>query len=477
MALDAGGATLKASVERVGAARSVGPLLLANVGALAGSRGALVLGDELAVLERQHARLDLVRPVERCALAVGYVGLMRISLLTECACHYGSGYCVNWNVESEIYAHLLSPKVLNAAPSEHSLVVTAPPVAPTVVNESMDQVVFEELGFQAYARVGAPEMCVLSYSEHCRRQQAELGGVAKSPTKKRRKRASPVAAVVPVVETPELLFANSSCHLVVDAGFSFTHVVPVIDGRAFTAGIKRINVGGKLLTNYLKEMISFRQFDVKDDTRIIDGLKHALCYCATDFDADMRRLHGDRTQRKRWVLPDYANSFDGRELTAEEMDASNGSEELQTLDMGVEMITVPEVLFHPSDIGMNQAGIAEAILQAVNACPELWHGALFDNILLVGGSTKFRGFRARLEQDLRPLVPDEYSITLHTPPEYAQCGMLIITIFLSNVMVCSPIISAWQGCVSFAHTDVLEERQVTKQEYEEHGSNICRNRF
>lgn len=335
---------------------------------------------------------------------------------------------MNWNVETEIYAHLLSKPVLNAAPSEHSLVVTAPLLAPAVVNESMDQVVFEELGFQAFARVSAPVMCVLSYAEHCRRVSSETVAAAatKSPTKKRRKRAaaSPVAAAK-TNQSPsrpeDLTFANSSCHLVVDAGFSFTHVVPVIDGRAFLPGVKRINVGGKLLTNYLKEMISFRQLDVKDDTRVIDELKHALCYCSTDFNADMRRLHHDRSQRKRWILPDYVNSFCGSELS----DQDAGDDNLQTIEMGVEMVTVPEVLFHPSDIGLDQAGVAETIMQSVHACPEHCHGALLDNILLVGGSTKFRGFRERLERDLRPLVPDEYSIATFAPPEYVDFDYIV----------------------------------------------------
>jgi Actin len=49
-----------------------------------------------------------------------------------------------------------------------------------------------------------------------------------------------------------------ACGVVVDAGFSFTHVLPVFDGRLVTAGVRRINLGGKALTNYLKELVSYR---------------------------------------------------------------------------------------------------------------------------------------------------------------------------------------------------------------------------
>ena len=42
------------------------------------------------------------------------------------------------------------------------------------------------------------------------------------------------------------------------AGFSSTTVVPMCDGRMLTAAVRRINVGGKALTNYFKELVSYR---------------------------------------------------------------------------------------------------------------------------------------------------------------------------------------------------------------------------
>ena len=41
----------------------------------------------------------------------------------------------------------------------------------------------------------------------------------------------------------------------------------------------------------------------------------------------------------------------------------------QVLKMNNERFQIPELLFHPSDIGMKQAGIAEAISQAIESCP------------------------------------------------------------------------------------------------------------
>lgn len=51
---------------------------------------------------------------------------------------------------------------------------------------------------------------------------------------------------------------QARCGVVVDVGFSFTHVVPFFDGAPLMNAARRINVGGKALTNYLKELVSYR---------------------------------------------------------------------------------------------------------------------------------------------------------------------------------------------------------------------------
>lgn len=52
--------------------------------------------------------------------------------------------------------------------------------------------------------------------------------------------------------------------------------------------IYRINVGGKHLTNQLKEVISYRQLMVMDENYVMNQIKEDLCYVSTDFDIDMK---------------------------------------------------------------------------------------------------------------------------------------------------------------------------------------------
>lgn len=61
-----------------------------------------------------------------------------------------------------------------------------------------------------------------------------------------------------------------------------------------------------------------------------------------------------------------------------------------------ERICVPEVLFHPSDAGISQIGLPDAVLQAILSADPLLHGSLFANIVVTGGCAAMPGFRERL---------------------------------------------------------------------------------
>ena len=74
--------------------------------------------------------------------------------------------------------------------------------------------------------------------------------------------------------------------LVVDSGFSFTHIVPVFRGRIISEGVRRIDVGGKLLTNHLKELVSFRQWYMMDQTSVIEHAKEECCYVTEQWNED-----------------------------------------------------------------------------------------------------------------------------------------------------------------------------------------------
>lgn len=63
-----------------------------------------------------------------------------------------------------------------------------------------------------------------------------------------------------------------------------------------------MDVGGKLLTNWLKEILSFRHLDLKDSDMLIKQIKEDMCFVTNSLIADMRTKKG--TYSKHFILPD-----------------------------------------------------------------------------------------------------------------------------------------------------------------------------
>ena len=88
------------------------------------------------------------------------------------------------------------------------------------------------------------------------------------------------------------LFANDydippSCCIILDIGYSASHVLPLKNGQIIWEHVKRIDVGGKLLTNHLKHLISFRQWNMADETHVVNEVKEACCFVSMDWKRDV----------------------------------------------------------------------------------------------------------------------------------------------------------------------------------------------
>jgi actin-related protein 6 len=119
--------------------------------------------------------------------------------------------------------------------------------------------------------------------------------------------------------------------------------------------------------------------------------------------------------------------------------------------LGNERFAVPELLFNPSDIGIQEAGLPGAIMESLSGLPEALKVGLLANVVVVGGNSLIPGFIDRLLMELRALVPAEYSLNI--------------------VRADDPIKHTWLGGAHFAsQPELLKEVLVTKAEYDEKGS-------
>ncbi|KAM4553422.1 actin-related protein 6 [Fundulus diaphanus] len=335
---------------------------------------------------------------------------------------FQKGYLVNWDVQRKVWDHLFGKEMFKVQFADTSIVITEPYFNFTSIQESMNEILFEEYQFQSALRINTGSLGAHHYFHT---KPSEL------------------------------------CCLVVDSGFSFTHIVPYCRSKKLKEGIRRINVGGKLLTNHLKEIISYRQLHVMDETYVINQVKEDVCYVSQQFYKDMEiaQMKGEENALMRdYVLPDFSSIKKGFCKPREEMVLSGKYKTgEQILRLANERFAVPEMLFHPSDIGIQEMGIPEAIVHSVQSLPEEMQPHFYQNIVLTGGNSLFAGYRERLEAELRSLVP------AHLP----------VSVFLPE----NPVCYSWEGGKLLAHSPDYEEMVVMREDYEENGHIVCEEKF
>jgi actin-related protein 6 len=215
---------------------------------------------------------------------------------------------------------------------------------------------------------------------------------------------------------PETGILPADCLFVVDSGYSHTTVTPVYRGLPIQRAIRRLDIGGKHLTNYLKEIVSMRQYNMVDESYIMNEVKESVCFVTNDFTTDMEKTWKANLKRQAasddsivvdFVLPDpnankkgFMRPHDPLLEAKKKKGALSGlSSEILSEDvlvLGNERFAVPELLFRPSDIGMKQAGVPEMILQSLSVLPAGLHAAFLANVFVVGGNAGIPGFMERL---------------------------------------------------------------------------------
>lgn len=340
------------------------------------------------------------------------------------------GYIVTWDLQKQIWTYVLKNKFnISDGLSEKKIILTEPYFNFRSAQENMIEIFFEEFGFGSL--------------------------LLNTP--------ATFAAVKYKYQNP-----NSLCCLIVDAGYSFTHIIPVIRGQVIKSGIRRIDVGGKALTNHLKDVISYRQLHVLDETFVMNQCKEDSCYVSLDFDADLNecRKRKNNCIARDYVLPDYTQIKRG--YLRDSNDPKNQAvTDQQTIRMNNERIQIPELLFYPSDCGINQIGISHAIFHSVENLPSEVRPHMYGNILLMGGSSNFPGFRERILKDVTSLADALYDVKVtlaENPVTEGWSGAQILSSHLLNSSNPAKMSDNGNSLNDFKWLSF-----VTKKEYEENG--------
>lgn len=281
---------------------------------------------------------------------------------------FSKGYLLNWDIQRQIWDYVFRTKLKLQADNKRrfsniGLIIVEPAFNFPTLQEMMFEVLFEEYGFGKILILTSPHLAAFKYYHE--------------------------QNVTRLINNPNVKDKQIGC-LVVESGFSFTHVVPFVEGYKITAHMKRIDVGGKALTNYLKEIISYRQINVLDETFVVNQMKEDCCFVSVDFWNDLKNAKKRppiNTIVRDYVLPDYI-VFKRGFIFDDKKHKELVTSEHQRILMNNERFQVPEILFNPGDVNIDQVGISHTILYSVGEfnpnyhLPEIKNGNEFNNVLM-----------------------------------------------------------------------------------------------
>ncbi|GAA98384.1 hypothetical protein E5Q_05070 [Mixia osmundae IAM 14324] len=205
-----------------------------------------------------------------------------------------------------------------------------------------------------------------------------------------------VPALFTSIQAVLALYASGrTTGIVLDSGDGVTHAVPVFEGFSMPHAIRRVDIAGRDVTEYLQLLLrkGGHQLHTSAEREVVRVLKEKTCYIALNPQKEEKEAISTG-RSESYQLPDG-----------------------QIVKLGSERFRAPEILFNPELVGQEHAGIHQIIVDSINRTDLDLRKTLFSNIVLSGGSTLTKGFGDRMLAEVKKLAMKEIKIKIFAPPE------------------------------------------------------------
>lgn len=192
------------------------------------------------------------------------------------------------------------------------------------------------------------------------------------------------------------LFSTSSTSgAVLESGDGVTQSCIIYEGYSIPGSNRRINLGGREVTEYLQYLLNRKGYDLKnsDGFQITKKIKEELCETFAD--------EGKSVENINYTLPDDS-----------------------IIEIGEERRLAPEILFNPLLREYEYPGLPEILSESINKTNVDLKLQLYGSILLSGGNTNIKGMKERIYKEIKKLAPKNAKIRLHTPSNPENCSWI-----------------------------------------------------
>ena len=188
----------------------------------------------------------------------------------------------------------------------------------------------------------------------------------------------------------------------------------------------RIDIAGECLTKYIMDYLhcSYEKSPASKK-EILKDIKEKACYVAFDFEKELNKI-----EPFDYELPDGTHVF-----------------------IKEERIRCPEALFKPYIVGEEGGGIAQVCNDSIKKCDIDIREELYNNIVLSGGNSMFKGLRERLTKEIKALIPSMKEV-------------------IEVIASADRNYATWIGGSLLSCLPQFESMLITKKEYEEYGATI-----